>query len=272
MKIYIPTLSRIGDQVTLDHMPPKYQTRVIMVVQEKQFKPYQSLYKHKVKDFLVLDNDIGIAKTRELICRDAGKTRFSMIDDDVKFMRRNTYKHKDHGYKNNMEKTSRLMTESDWDDMYYLMNQWMDAGFIHCGHRRKFAPMTRSYSENVFFNDIHHLNGDLLSKIFDKINFTRVEFGEDANLMFEYLTRGFKNKRSDEFVYWGDSYKQGGCDDYRDGKYHDSEHKKLQDYWGDDVVILKKRMMAQSKYGKERMGMINEYGYKPKLAYKKSQK
>ena len=34
----------------------------------------------------------------------------------------------------------------------------------------------------------------MLSKIFDEINFTRVEFGEDANLMFEYLTRGLKTK------------------------------------------------------------------------------
>ena len=215
---------------------------------------------------------IGIAKTRELICRDAGMTRFSMIDDDVKFYRRNTKEFKDHGFKNNMEKTSRLMTESDWDDMCNLIYQWHDEGIIHCGHRRRYKSMSRSYSYNTFFNDIHHLDGKILSEIIDEINFTRIEYGEDANLMFEYITRGYKNKRSDEFVYWGDSYKQGGCDDYRDGNGHDTEHKKLQDYWGDDVVIFKERMMAQGKYGKERMGMIDEYIYKPKLAYKKYKK
>ena len=120
------------------------------MVQEGEYKPYRSLYKHKVKDFLVVGNDIGIAKTRELIIKDAKKTRFSMIDDDVKFMRRNSKTHKDLGCIDNMETSSRLMNERDWDEMYYLINQWHDEGIIHCGHRRKFAPMTRSYSYNTF--------------------------------------------------------------------------------------------------------------------------
>ena len=52
-----------------------------------------------------------------------------MIDDDVKFMRRNTYNTKTTDIKT-IWKRSRLMTESDWDDMYYLMNQWMDEGLF----------------------------------------------------------------------------------------------------------------------------------------------
>ena len=230
-------------------MPPKYQTKVTMVVQENQYLPYKSLYKGKIHSFLVTNNNVGIAKTRESIIRDAGKSRFSMIDDDVKFMRRNSKTHKDLGCVDNMETSSRLMNEQDWDEMYYLINQWHDEGIIHVGHRRKFAPMTRSYSYNTFFNDVHHFDGKILSEILDDINFTRVGFGEDANLMLEYLTRGYKNKRSDEFVYWGDSYKDGGCADYRDSESHNKEHKKLQDYWGDDLVIFKKKMKAQGKYG-----------------------
>ena len=38
-----------------------------------------------IVNYLVVDNNIGIAKTREHIYRHAGKNRFGMLDDDVRF-------------------------------------------------------------------------------------------------------------------------------------------------------------------------------------------
>jgi len=271
LKIYIPSLSRPNDQITLEHLPPKYQTRIILVVQQNQFNSYKILYKNKVHRIMMTENDIGIAKTRELICRDAGDTRFSMIDDDVVFSRRNQKYFKDFDNKPNMDVSKRLSDEVDLDEMYFTFNKWMDEGIIHIGNRRTpLPPMSKSFSDNIFFNSIHHFNGELLSEIIDEINWTRCKVGEDANLMFEYLTRGYSNRRSDEFIAeWG-SYQNGGCDDYRNSKLHNEEHKKLQDYWGKEFVILRKKMIAQGKYG-NKIGMIDEYTYKPKLAFKKSQ-
>ena len=76
-KFYIPTLGRVENQITYNNLPDELKSKVIMVVQEDE----KELYDYDV-DYLVVENRIGIAKTRELICRDAGKTRFSMWDDD----------------------------------------------------------------------------------------------------------------------------------------------------------------------------------------------
>ena len=55
-----------------------------MVIQEKE----KRLYDYDC-EYHVVDNDIGIAKTRELIYRLAGKKRYMIIDDDITFKRRN---------------------------------------------------------------------------------------------------------------------------------------------------------------------------------------
>ena len=70
-KIYIPTFRRPNNQMTFDNLPDEYKEKVVMVVQEQE----KDEYKYDV-EYLVVGNDIGIAKTRELICRDAGKQRF----------------------------------------------------------------------------------------------------------------------------------------------------------------------------------------------------
>ena len=55
-----------------------------MVIQEQE----KHLYDYDC-EYLVVDNDIGIAKTRETIYRLAGKSRYMIIDDDITFKRRN---------------------------------------------------------------------------------------------------------------------------------------------------------------------------------------
>ena len=77
-KIYIPTFRRVDTQITFDNLPDEYKEKVIMVVQGQE----RDEYKYDV-EYLVVDDNIGIAKTRELICRDAGKRRFYMVDDQL---------------------------------------------------------------------------------------------------------------------------------------------------------------------------------------------
>ena len=59
-------------------MPEELQKRVIMVLRPED----RPLYKYDC-EYLVVDNDIGIAKTRETIYRLAGKSRYMIIDDDI---------------------------------------------------------------------------------------------------------------------------------------------------------------------------------------------
>ena len=85
MRIYIPTFKRVDKQLTLEHLPKELLGDVILVIQNQEEKLYD---KYDVQK-LVVGNDIGIAKTRELIYRHAGNNRFGMIDDDIKMHRRN---------------------------------------------------------------------------------------------------------------------------------------------------------------------------------------
>ena len=266
-KIYIPTMGRADVQITYDNLPEKYKKMVMFVVPYEERDDYG---KYDRKQILVTDKGLkGIARTREFICKKAGKIRFSMIDDDVIFYRRNQKYYSDYGKKSNMKSSKRQFTKKDFDVMFNLFNSWMDDDYIHIGHRRaNLPPLNKSHNDISFFNSIHHINGNLLSTIIDDINWTLCEVGEDANFMFEYLSKGFKNRKSCEFSAHWDSFQEGGCAVYRDAEFHNSEHRKLQKKWGADVV-KSKEMMAQGTYG-HNIGVIQEFSYKPKLIRKRA--
>ena len=99
MKLYIPTFKRVDNQLTFINLPDDIKENVIMVVQDQE----KDQYKYDC-EYLVVDDNIGIAKTREHIYRHAGKNRFGMLDDDVRFYRRNTMYYK--GEESNMEKSA----------------------------------------------------------------------------------------------------------------------------------------------------------------------
>ena len=70
-KIYIPTLGRHDNQITYNALPDKWKKLVIMVVQKKE----EHLYEYDC-EYLVVDNDIGIAKTRDIIHRHGGISKY----------------------------------------------------------------------------------------------------------------------------------------------------------------------------------------------------
>ena len=67
MRIYIPTYKRVDSQITFENLPSDIQKNVIMVVQDQERKHYTYDC-----EYLVVGNEIGIAKTRELIYHHAG--------------------------------------------------------------------------------------------------------------------------------------------------------------------------------------------------------
>ena len=84
-KIYIPTFRRVDNQTALSKIPSVHKDKVILVIQEQE----KHLYKYDV-EYLIVDNNIGLTKTKEIIYRHAGKKRYGMIDDDVIWYRRNS--------------------------------------------------------------------------------------------------------------------------------------------------------------------------------------
>ena len=87
MKIYIPTYKRVDKQITYNALPKKYKKKVIMVVQKQEEKLYKEKYDCK---FEIVNNNIGLSKTRKHIFKISQGKRFCIIDDDVTFWRRNS--------------------------------------------------------------------------------------------------------------------------------------------------------------------------------------
>ena len=278
-RIYIPTLGRPNEQVTWDNLPTELKEKVWFVIHEKE----KDLYDYGAK-YLVLDNNIGIANVRKEIVYHAGKIRFCMWDDDVIFYRRNRKYYgdlringeyvPDRFYEDGPRKGKPIskwkMELEDFQDMFNQFNGWMDnePKLIHIGHRRTNLPPLGSTHDNIFFNSMHMIDGNKLSNIIDEIDWTYVQVGEDANFILEYLTRGYTNRRTDLYsAHWG-SYQDGGCSEYRDADFHNREHMKLMERWP-EYVSIRKEMMAQGKDGKN-IGMIKEFKYNTKLAYKHS--
>lgn len=258
-KIYIPTFRRVDFQITFNSLPDKYKEKAILVVQKHE-RP-----QHKLDvEYLVVEDGIGIAKTRKKIIDHAGKSRFCLYDDDVKFYRRNIkYLMKENWLDSDMKGVKRPMSEDDFDEMFDIFNSWMDnENIIQIGHRSAMLPPSwRFYTD---FTDVYSgymINGVELSKFVDDIDWTFVEVGEDSMMSLEFLLRGYKIRRSELFCIQPKWWQEGGCSEFRDAKLHNEEHKKLMDKYPKYVYV---------KYEIERpnIGKIKDYRYRWKEAYR----
>ena len=212
-KIYIPTLGRHDNQITFNHLPQKWKNITVMVIQEKE----KHLYDYDC-EYHVVDNDIGIAKTRELIYRLAGKKRYMIIDDDITFKRRNR---RYYGLESNMEKSKRDFIDSDYDDIIQSFEQKHDEGIILCGTRLEYMPPAQEASSNVgggVYN-AYSIDGQIFSEFIDEIDFSYTSNPhctvEDILINMEILSRGYKIGKFDEFLYSTDFGSDGGCSTFR---------------------------------------------------------
>ena len=247
------------DQITFDSLPDKYKEKTILVVQEHE----RLLHKHDV-EYLVVGDNIGIAKTRKKIIDHAGKSRFCLYDDDVKFYRRNIkYLMKENWLDSDMKGVKRPMSEDDFDEMFDIFNSWMDnENIIQIGHRSAMLPPSWHFYTD--FTDVYSgymINGVELSKFVDEIDWTFVEVGEDSMMSLEFLLRGYKIRRSELFCIQPKWWQEGGCSEFRTAKFHNKEHKKLMDKYP-EYVYFKKEIKRSN------IGIIKDYRYRWKEAYR----
>ena len=260
-KIYIPTFRRVDNQKCYNNLPDKYKKKVIMVVQEQE----RDEYNYDV-EYLVVGNDIGIAKTRKHIYDHAGNTRFCMIDDDITIRRRNR---KYMGAESNMEGSGRICTTEDMDYMFNMFNDWMNEGLMHVGCRDgNVIPSGLYYKEFSNVSGVHFLNGEELNKWKDEVDWTMVKVAEDSLLNLECLLRGFKNRVSDEFV--SDGYSsmwtnKGGLENIRSSQVHYEENMKLMNNPRYKPYVWIKNSREIKNYG-----IITDFKFKYKQAYDSS--
>ena len=212
-KIYIPTLGRHDNQITYNALPDKWKKLVIMVVQKKE----EHLYEYDC-EYLVVDNDIGIAKTRDIIHRHGGISKYFIVDDDLKFVRRNV---KYYGDVSNMEMSKRDFIDNDYDEMIESIDEKLDGNVVLVGPRLAFLPpaQERYWDTGGGQYNAYALNGEVFSKLYEEIDWSWVDdttiVCEDILLNLEILSRGYKIGKFDEFLYNTKFGSDGGCSTFR---------------------------------------------------------
>ena len=263
--IYIPTYKRANDQVTLNGLPKDISKKMVTLVVQKQELSEHKQYQNRVNRIMEVDNNIGIAKTRELICKDAGSQRFYMIDDDIIFHRRNRKYYKEFNNKSNMKKSKRIATEKDIEKMFKIVDGWLnDPDLISVGHRRHFYPPYRnkSYVDNTLAHGVVAIDGKKLQSFIKHIEWDTCQYCEDVNFNFEYMTRGYKNRITDEFCAQMGFYQKGGVNEDRNAKTFKESHDNLMNRWPEYVTLKEEPVV------RETIGEITEYKYDWRKAYK----
>ena len=238
-KIYIPTIARSDSQITYNNLPPELQKRVIMVVQHHE----REQYNYPV-EYLEVGDNIGIAKTREIIFNHAmlsGRDcNYAVIDDDITFSRRNS---KYWSKTDNMEKSKRYCTENDVLEMFEQFDSWLESGYtlVGCGHPEH-PPSDTQYTDHKTQGSCGWYNGKLLHKALPEIDLCHVEIAEDMYLLLELFTKGHRNRVSNEFVFHNNSvYKKSLKSEIWDNqdKMHSLEQwKKIEAKFPEFVTVL----------------------------------
>jgi len=205
-KIYIPTLHRVDNQITYDHLPDSLRGRVVFVVQEWE----RDQYAHDV-EYLVLPPEINkedrycLAKTRQYIYQTAGKKKYVVIDDDVKFARRNR---KYFGEPSNDIETKRFCRPDEVEEMFTKFDTYLDE-FPVCGcYPRDLPPSSTEVSLNRPVYTTMFLNGEFFHEDLKTWDLTTCRTGEDVNFFLHLLTNGHQIRRDNEFLVSNNSMKK----------------------------------------------------------------
>ena len=193
--IYIPSLGRSHMQKSFSNMTPTAQRITKIVVQ-----PFEQ---HKYKDFPIIvlpENDCGITLTRKFIWAHGKNKRYMVMDDDI-LMKTRLF---------GEEKSKRTMTEEDWCYMLDTVSKWMDEGIAWGGCRSCLPPAGREYIENSGTAEVFFFDGNQLPSA-DELDWS-LSTAEDISLSLQLLSKGYRNRIFDRFVYQSDFVgTEGGC-------------------------------------------------------------
>jgi hypothetical protein len=261
-RLFIPTVNRVDNQITLSQIPKSYKNKVTLVVQQWE----RQKYNYDV-DYLVLPKNVNtddylcLAKTRKIIYEEAKKLKYGVLDDDLTFARRNQ---KRFGLPSNMEKTSRICNEEDMNEMLNLYSSWLDHKDITFtgGCRFSLIPSTKEYHDNGPVFSQLFLNGpDFADRLHD-FPLTEVRYNEDVLFLLSLLARGYGSRISQTFGFHNASLKGKLTDTvWADTKYEDvwKDVTKIQNLYPDFVKVPLDKNGNRIKGGFRNYGKMQVY-------------
>ena len=200
-RIFIPTVNRVDNQITYESLPKELQEKVTMVVQKWERPKY-----HYDCDYLVLPDKVNLddkyclAKTRKIIYQEGCNMKYAVLDDDLKFHKRNQ---KYFGLESNMEKSQRQVHPVELIIMEGILDTWLDEPNVTIAgiSQRQNPPSNKLWTNNTSLCGAIWVNGKDFKDILNDLPLTKVRFGEDTLFFLSLLSRGYGNRVSQEYCF-----------------------------------------------------------------------
>lgn len=215
MKIYIPTVLRPNNQITLSQIPEEYRKDTYLLVQawEKDQYSHYDVNLHVLPDTPEFHYSyrLCLPNTRNYLYRLHKDEKIAMLDDDVQFMRRNKkYLIDDSGkkFESNMKNAARKCNEEDMRELLSMIDTHLDNHTLTGIEYYAFPPGGKTISINspiftaIFFNSkkLQEVIQHPTAKILDEI-----VVGEDMTLNALVFLLGHKTCKIKTFAFRNES-------------------------------------------------------------------
>lgn len=198
LKIYIPTLGRVGKQHTYTHLPKKWKVRATLVVPKAEAKAHGDIP-------VIVCPVSGIGKVRQWILQQHEGDKLAMLDDDIRFDVRRT---------DELTKF-KPATESDIDAMFKELERVLGK-YAHAGVTAREGGNRHivEYMESTRMLRLLAYNVDKFKKL--GVKYDRLPVMEDFDVTLQLLRKGHPNIVLNAWVQGqGMSGAAGGCSTYR---------------------------------------------------------
>jgi hypothetical protein len=182
VKIFIPTYKREGRQITLAGIPTGWHSKTFLVCPKEEVHDWPNRID-------VPESCIGsIGKTRQWIIEQSDDPHIAMIDDDVTFYKLGL-----------IDRTTRMQGVSYTNDLFHLMNDWLDEGDVYCGTSNSFRSHEKP-SEYYYGKPSHccFLNRDYLNE--HGIRYDTLSYFEDFHVPLSILESGTRLRYTGDYV------------------------------------------------------------------------
>lgn len=232
MKIYIPSMGRPYNQVTLKNIPKKWRKTTCLVVPQKEYEEYSSVAEeYNVSIVCPPKNIKGIAKTRQYILDVCNERTCLMLDDDMDFC-----------YREDMgsPKLTTIDNDNDMNKMLSIIERLLK--------KHPMVGISARQGNNHIDEEVRIASRMMNAYAFDVpvlrklgIKFGRLEVMEDFDVTLQLLERGIANAVIYKYC-WNQrrSGAKGGCSSYRTAEMQESAAKKLKTLHPDFVEVVEK--------------------------------
>jgi hypothetical protein len=182
LKIFIPTYKREGKQFTLAGIPKGWLNKTYLVC------PKEEVHDHPLRVDVPVEFIGSIAKTRQFIIDQSDDPQIAMLDDDLTFYKRDE-----------IVKTQRSTSSAIVNDLFHLMNDWLDQGDVFCGTSNSF--MSHEKPTEYYYGKPSHccfLNRDYLKQ--HNIRYDAVTYFEDFHVPISVIESGKRLRYSGEYI------------------------------------------------------------------------